>query len=329
MDEINRIFTFDPNRQILFNLNRFVTDKKRSSCVLIPSSNKTSSVKSNRVKSNSRSPIRVKLDKRSLSSASSQQRTKEAGIEKTKDVHSDRYFNFTSKPSMQDEVTKDHNGDEEALEKLQADSNTAYHCQKEIRHHKSKFSNFSMNKTHQSTNIKYFNDLVLQSSIIYYATSENDLNGILFSPKQYDLNSQLFIRVFYNFTKSCFKIKSLMDHVMNLNPKSSGFMIQKTTETENVMHIEQGVLFNLLLNEEHLHGKKLEKPNMSPAEVAAHLKTKMREIHFWVVGRRRLHRSDKNSDWISKGDFYICFHDEIDDILLELAFDVGFSKLAI
>ena len=330
MAEINRIFTFDPNRQILFNFNKFVTDKKRSSCVVVSSSNKATSVKSNRVKSNSRSPIRVQLDKRSLSSVASQQRSRDASTEKSIGVQSNKYFNFSSKLSTnQNDDMNDQNGEEDNLEKLDAGSNTAYHFQKEIRHHKSNFHNFATNKTHQSTNIKYFNDLALQSSIIYYATSENDLNGILFSPKQYDLNSQLFIRVFYNFTNSCFKIKTLMDHVMNMNSKNSNVVIQKTNETENLMHIEQGVLFNLLLNEEHLHTKKLEKPNMTPAEVAANLKTKMREINFWVVGRRRLHRADKNAKWISQGDFFICFHDDIDGILLELAFDVGFSKLAI
>jgi len=118
---------------------------------------------------------------------------------------------------------------------------------------------------------------------------------------------------------------------MNLNAKTSSLLGQKPNENENLMHIEQGVLFNLLLNEEHLNAakNKIEKPNMSQAEVAAHLKSKMREISFWVVGRRRLHRDNKNAKWISQGDFFICFHDEIDDILLELAFDVGFSKLAV
>jgi hypothetical protein len=328
MAEINRIFTFDTNRQILFNLNKFVTDKKRMSCALLTSSssNKATGYKSNRVKSNSRSPIRIQLDKRSLSSASSQQRLRESSVEKSTGIQSNRYYNFPANPNR----NQNENGDED-LERLDTDLNSAYHCQKEIRHHKSKFQNFEANKTRQPTNIKYFNDLTLQNSIIYYATSENALNGILFSPKQYDLNSQLFIRVFYNFTNSSFKIKTLMDHVMNLNAKNSSLLAQKPNENENFMHIEQGVLFNLLLNEEHLNAakNKIEKPNMSPAEVAAHLKSKMREISFWVVGRRRLHRDNKNSKWISQGDFFICFHDEIDDILLELAFDVGFSKLAV
>ena len=94
--------------------------------------------------------------------------------------------------------------------------------------------------------------------------------------------------------------------------------------------MEQGILFNLLINDvKHENNKKNEK--ISQAELAAQLKSKMKCINFWVVGRRRLHRerNSKSSKWINNGDFFICFHDSVEDILLELAFDLAFAKLAI
>ena len=55
--------------------------------------------------------------------------------------------------------------------------------------------------------------------------------------------------------------------------------------------------------------------------------SKIKELNFWVVGRRRLKQI--NSKWISLGDFFICFHDAADQILIELAFDIGMCKMAI
>lgn len=54
-----------------------------------------------------------------------------------------------------------------------------------------------------------------------------------------------------------------------------------------------------------------------------------KEMSFWVVGRRKLRRSDPKSEWRNQGDFFICFHDSLDQVLVELAFDIGFSKLAL
>jgi len=54
---------------------------------------------------------------------------------------------------------------------------------------------------------------------------------------------------------------------------------------------------------------------------------KIKELNFWVVGRRRLKQI--NSKWISLGDFFICFHDAADQILIELAFDIGMCKMSI
>ena len=55
---------------------------------------------------------------------------------------------------------------------------------------------------------------------------------------------------------------------------------------------------------------------------------KAKELNFWVVGRRRMKRTSVGSAWKNLGDFYICYHDSADQILLELAFDVGFCKIS-
>jgi hypothetical protein len=113
----------------------------------------------------------------------------------------------------QDELNQDELGTNENV----------YHCQKEQRHNSriATSSRVSLigNKERmllpksKETGFKYFSDLALQSSLIYYGTSEFQTNGVIFTPKQYDLNSNLFIRVFYNFTKAAFKIKKMLDHV--------------------------------------------------------------------------------------------------------------------
>lgn len=50
---------------------------------------------------------------------------------------------------------------------------------------------------------------------------------------------------------------------------------------------------------------------------------------FWVVGRRKMKRMAPKSNWTHVGDFFVCFNDSVDQVLLELAFDMGFAKLAI
>ena len=53
---------------------------------------------------------------------------------------------------------------------------------------------------------------------------------------------------------------------------------------------------------------------------------KMKELNFWVVGRRKLKRVA--DEWVNLGDLFICFHDSVEDILVELAFDIGFAKMS-
>ena len=66
--------------------------------------------------------------------------------------------------------------------------------------------------------IRYFSDVSLNDSIIYYASETNSTNGIIFSPRKYDYGSNLFIKVFSNYIQSCFKIKNLFDiSLKNIN----------------------------------------------------------------------------------------------------------------
>jgi hypothetical protein len=77
--------------------------------------------------------------------------------------------------------------------------------------------------------------------------------------------------------------------------------------------LEQGVLFNMTIDE----------PKSDNSQ------SKPKEINFWVVGRRKMYKSNSSSKWLIVKDFYVCFNDTIDQVLLELAFDVGFGKLTI
>jgi len=72
--------------------------------------------------------------------------------------------------------------------------------------------------------------------------------------------------------------------------------------------IEQGLLFNLIINEGEGKAKK------------------PKEMSFWVVGRRRLNKSMSQTH--TSGDVFVCFADLAEQILIELAFDLGFSKFA-
>jgi hypothetical protein len=65
-------------------------------------------------------------------------------------------------------------------------------------------------------------------------------------------------------------------------------------------------------------------------------RTKIKEMNFWVIGRRKFKRialtdmgNQLINEWNCLGDFYVCFHDSCEEILLELAFDIGFSKSSI
>ena len=85
--------------------------------------------------------------------------------------------------------------------------------------------------------------------------------------------------------------------------------------------IEQGILFQIVVDSP----AQLERADTN--KVAA---KDVKELCFWVVGRRKLHRPTLKSDkWQSQGDFFICFRDNLDQALVEIAFDVGFSKLGL
>ena len=96
-------------------------------------------------------------------------------------------------------------------------------------------------------------------------------------------------------------------------------------KTINNFNFNLGVLFNIILTDEKLEQLN-NKSNQNSIQMAC-TSSKIKELNFWVVGRRRLKQI--NSKWISLGDFFICFHDAADQILIELAFDIGMCKMAI
>ena len=213
MMEINRYFTFGP-RQIIFDLNKFIGEQTKK----VPIKNQIFPMRPN---SKDKSPMRIAPDKRNSSSTNTKRDSSLSQQQAVRNVSSSPNRNKLivqgNEPSAHSEAQDELNQDE-----LGTNENV-YHCQKEQRHNSriTTSSRVSLlgNKERmllpksKETGFKYFSDLALQSSLIYYATSEFQTNGVIFTPKQYDLNSNLFIRVFYNFTKAAFKIKKMLDHV--------------------------------------------------------------------------------------------------------------------
>lgn len=195
MLEINRSFTFGP-RQILFNLNQFTN--------LFKNKPKKSLINS---KSNSRSPIRIQGEKENRRSVSAESRKAIANA-------SDRVGRSPSSSRRSPTIETN-----QMIENEENDNRENIYYSKKITRYNSlsdltKFSNKFANL--ESTNT-FFNDLSLNQSLIYYASSEGNVNGILFSQKNYDLNSNLFTRIFYLYVHSCFKIKSLFDNIQRFH----------------------------------------------------------------------------------------------------------------
>jgi len=125
----------------------------------------------------------------------------------------------------------------------------------------------------------------------------------------------------------------LSNKCFNINICSKSGCFQKDTTDKNDLLIEQGVLFSLLLTEDtSLNKTSSEKSEQKQASLissfVAPCSVKAKELNFWVVGRRRMKRTAAESTWKNLGDFYICYHDSADQILLELAFDIGFCKIS-
>ena len=212
MNEIDRFFTFDSQRQIVLNLNKFVTQSK-------PKQKVKGSV-SMRARSNSRSPMRITMSVNSnggIKKRSNSNDTRKVYANKTGDQHQSCFAGATSQENastlnLNTEYAEYCDPGKASLN----EANKAYHSRKPYRH--LSLSDLTSGKTitHQvlrieSTTNRYFHDISLNESIIYYASTENKLNGILFAPRKFDLNSGLFGRMFYNYVKSCFKIKHLFE----------------------------------------------------------------------------------------------------------------------
>lgn len=100
---------------------------------------------------------------------------------------------------------------------------------------------FSKKFINLEVGFKYFADLSINDSIIFYASTEANTNGIIFSQRTYDLNSNLFTRVFYHFVKSCFKIKRLFD-VKTINFKVFYLRVYLQDFSNSSRSIIEGIL---------------------------------------------------------------------------------------
>ncbi|CAF0843916.1 unnamed protein product [Brachionus calyciflorus] len=284
MLEVNQHFS-SMTSKIIFNFEKFVIpSKKRAKLIL-------------KKRSNTRSPIRSK------------DQIKRVGRSLSRNVSPSPSQGF--KQSTEN-LAKD-SSDEASIDEFDQNNEKIYQTRSLSRQNSitdlGRVSMKSGNFIKMENDNKVFNDLSLTNSILYYAGTETKTNGILFIPKNFDLNSSLFTRFFSNYVKACFKIKNLFENFSKMEEKFG-----KNDKCFEI--VEQGVLFDLFMDDEKTKTKQKNDD-----------KSKMKEFNFWVVGRRKLQRVDTNSEWINLGDFFVCFHDNLEDIILELAFDIGCAKM--
>lgn len=179
---INEIDThLSAQSPILFNLDKLLTQPKGT-------------LKKNSKQRDSRSPVRLKIKpKRDNSQPKS-------SIEPS-----------SSAASRQNLTNLD-----------ESDRNNLYHSKKLTRNlslsELSLYSTCSSKSTrhHQLFKIatnhdELFTDVLLNDYAIYYASSENQSNGIIFAPHSFNLNSPVFNRFFLKYVDSCFKIRRLFE----------------------------------------------------------------------------------------------------------------------
>lgn len=199
MSEINRYYNFNcGNKQIVFNINKFLKVKQPKE--------KQQQIIRQREHSNSRSPTRLATILRSKSSDKSL-------MKMNKDENK---FVKQASINLVDNIK---------ISDLEINNEFVYQSNKEYRH-KSPINPNRSSFTDKEY-IRYFNDVSLNDSIIYYASNTNNTNGIIFSPKKYDYNSNLFLSVFSNYMQSCFKIKNLFDKIGELDDSKTETLIEQ------------------------------------------------------------------------------------------------------
>jgi hypothetical protein len=246
MRDIDRYFKVGV-RQLIFNLNRYVRSRKKKPYADILS---PKYIDERRRLAKSKSPIRFRDARRHASVDLAKPRRRQHSYDSSnREAISIR--SRDSSPTMHIEKHSDRSSesqDEDAnsFDELEYDDyDEIYHFQKQsrnslkslnaepnemIRNKKEKdpeiikklmmrnafikedlFDMITLLPSPLVPTFKYFSDLTLCNSIIYYATSEGNSNGILFTPRQYDLDSDLFARVFFTFIQSSFKLKNLLN----------------------------------------------------------------------------------------------------------------------
>jgi len=204
MDEINRNFEFG-SKQIIFNLNKFLNDYQRKDrkkhFPINLSTNLTNT--STRPNSTSKSPMRFKSAQPSRSK------------ERPRSASNQIRHRSPSPLNSNEKMTSIRNGERISLVENDLYPNDDYHYQKEQRH----MNLFKSNK-HDSVSVevsnKYFTDCSLNESLIFYASSHCNLNGVLFIPRNFNTNSKLFQKFYFNFVKCSLRIRDLLDFQTSL-----------------------------------------------------------------------------------------------------------------
>ena len=329
MAEIKQYFMRRDNAPAV-DLNRFVMSKKKSAELIKA-----------RINSKSKSPVRVRINqssKQSRARSASKQAQATGQCARASPSPSarvqDRDQIRQSRTSLNQSLSENELGQygDDSDDQCNEENNELYHFQKEQRHNhlnKAFMANWS---SMPNNDLKFFRDAKLQDSIIYYSSSANNLQGNMYSIRDYNFKSNLYSRIYYHFIQSCLKMQPLFENsLLNVShiftEKSHHwpsyrftwpFQGPRSKESCGLTHvIEQGILFQIVVDNQR-------------ADTAKSVAKDVKELCFWVVGRRKLHRPTLKSDkWQSQGDFFICFHDHLDQALVEIAFDVGFSKLGL
>ena len=206
----------------------------------------------------------------------------------------------------------------------------------------------------------YGGDVSLHRSILFHASSSSggDVNGFVMSCPSLDaasLGTDLLARLHRHFVRACLSIKDMFDNMPTTKMPSSATAKTQMPKRQQLQHqfkrapsqhdhfaydedidddddeekeedgdddssdgafVEQGAMFGLLKETPVKDGHKRQEKDKE-AEL-------QQRLDFWVIGRRRGLPGRRRR---RAREFFVCFLDTIDQVLLELAFDKGFSQL--
>jgi hypothetical protein len=152
-----------------------------------------------RLRSNSPSPIRKKIENKQRSSSNESKNSKNKPYRNDFNLEENTMdLNINEDNYNSDDTKKECTGNVHPYRKLDLHTNIMDFSNK-------KDSTYSFDQIYNEINC--FSGISLNNPVMCYAWS----NGILFTPRQIGLRSNLFSKIVYNYIQSCFKIQAFFE----------------------------------------------------------------------------------------------------------------------